>query len=331
MLNQVEQAARKDPAIYGTPSKADAAPKVDTTRRNTADPSAVRKEPAAEKNSDPTGLDALVKKLTRDTELAQGALRNQRVGFASQLEQEALGTKEEGEKRRKERGDVFAGREARLAEREKGIAGLGDKYMGLALLQAGAAMMSTPGNLGSVIGKGIQVGSERYIAGIDKINAAKDKFAEARDRLEELRLNRDDMNEKEIKEENRAIRTARIQGQQLLTEGATKDLEMTTANMREFFKAGADAIQTDKKVAGQLAAAKISAAPQTPAQMQTALALGKGDLEAGLVKMRAIEAGKFSVASSYADYLKAFAGKETITPPLSFANYAAQFGATLPR
>jgi hypothetical protein len=307
----------------------DAAPKVDTTRRNTAATESARKEPAAEK--EPTGLDALVKKLTRETELAQGALQNRRVQAASQLEQEALGAKEEGEKRRKERGDVFASREARLAEREKGIAGLGDKYMGLALLQAGAAMMSTPGNLGSVIGKGIQVGSERYIAGIDKINAAKDKFAEARDRLEELRLNRDDMNEKEIKEENRAIRTARIQGQQLLTEGATKDLEMTTANMREFFKAGADAIQTDKKVAGQLAAAKISAAPQTPAQMQIALALGKGDLEAGLGKMRAIEAGKFSVSNSYADYLKAFAGKETITPPLSFANYAAQFGATLPR
>ena len=48
-------------------------------------------------------------------------------------------------------------------------------------------------------------------------------------------------------------------------------------------------------------------------------------------KIKEIEAGKFSVANSYADYLKAFAGKDTMTPPMSFANYAAQFGATLPR
>jgi hypothetical protein len=173
-LYMTERAAKQ--AAAKPAPKSDAAPKADTNRRNITDPSATRKEPAAEKDKDPAGIDALMAKLTRETDLAQGALRNQRVGLASQLEQEALGTKEEGEKRRKERGDVFAGREARLAEREKGVAGLGDKYMGLALLQAGAAMMSTPGNLGSVIGKGIQVGSERYIAGIDKINAAKDKF-----------------------------------------------------------------------------------------------------------------------------------------------------------
>jgi len=233
--------------------KVDAAPKVDTGRKDTerrVKPAidTARKEPAAEKASEPTGLDALIAQRTRETELAQGALRNQRVGLASQLEQEALGAKEEGEKRRKERGDVFASREARLAEREKGIAGLGDKYMGLALLQAGAAMMSTPGNLGSVLGKGIQVGSERYIAGIDKINAAKDKFAEARDRLDELRLNRDDMNEKEIKEENSAIRRARVQGQQLFLEGATKDLEISNTNMNKILGIVADDLKTDKTI-----------------------------------------------------------------------------------
>ena len=88
---------------------------------------------------------------------------------------------------------------------------------------------------------------------------------------------------------------------------------------------------SDKENKTRLQAARIGATQQTPAQIQIATALGKGDLEAGLVKMRAIEAGKFSVSNSYADYLKAFAGKETLTPPLSFANYAAQFGATLPR
>jgi hypothetical protein len=208
-----------------------------------------------------SGLDALVKDFTRSTELAQGELRNQRVGLASQLEQEALGTKEEGEKRRKERGDVFAGREARLAAREGELTGMKDKHLGLALLQAGAAMMTTPGNLGMALGKGVQVGSERYIAGIDKINAAKDKFAEARDRLDELRLNRDDMNEKEIREENRAIRNARLQGQQLFLDGATNDLKISNDNQKAIFGVAAESILTDKRIQGQKDVAKITTAP----------------------------------------------------------------------
>ena len=261
----------------------------------------------------------MVTKLTRDTELAQGALRNQRVGLASQLEQEALGAKEEGEKSRAARGDVFKGKEDRLAAREKGVEGLGDKYLGLALLQAGAAMMSTPGNLGSVIGKGIQVGSERYIAGIDKINAAKDKFAEARDRLEDLRINRDDMNAKEVREENRAIRGARIQGQQLMVEGATKDLEINNANFREFFKAGADDLKTDKTLAAEAtqtdkrikSAEGIAAMQERGANARaamptgtdrTAMLLGTGKtdaerLESGMKKMQEITADKSGMAA----------------------------------
>jgi hypothetical protein len=295
-----------DPRLNTPPTQpVVAAPKVDAGRKTKPATESARKD-SVEK--EPTGLDALVKKFTRDTDLAQGALRNQRAGLASQLEQEALGAKEEGEKRRKERGDVFASREARLAEREKGIAGLGDKYMGLALLQAGAAMMSTPGNLGSVIGKGIQVGSERYIAGIDKINAAKDKFAEARDRLDELRLNRDDMNEKEIKEENRAIRTARIQGQQLFLEGATKDLEISNANMGKIFGVVADDLKTDKTIAADLrntlireGGANARAAMPTGAD-RTAMMLGTGNtpaerLESGMLKLQQITADKSGMAA----------------------------------
>jgi hypothetical protein len=295
-----------DPRLNTPPTQpVVAAPKPDAGRKTKPATESARKD-SAEK--EPTGLDALVKKFTRETDLAQGALQNRRVQVASQLEQEALGAKEEGEKRRKERGDVFASREARLAEREKGIAGLGDKYMGLALLQAGAAMMSTPGNLGSVIGKGIQVGSERYIAGIDKINAAKDKFAEARDRLDELRLNRDDMNEKEIKEENRAIRTARIQGQQLFLEGATKDLEISNANMGKIFGVVADDLKTDKTIAADLrntlireGGANARAAMPTGAD-RTAMMLGTGNtpaerLESGMLKLQQITADKSGMAA----------------------------------
>jgi hypothetical protein len=311
-----------DPRLNTPPSKPFvAAPNPDTNRRNITDPSATRNEPAAEKDKEPTGIDALMARLTRETELGQGVLQNRRVEAASKLTQFAQEDKAEGEKRRKERGDVFAGKEARLAEREKGVAGLGDKYMGLALLQAGAAMMSTPGNIGMALGKGIQVGSERYIAGIDKINAAKDKFAEARDRLDELRLNRDDMNEKEVRDENRAIRNAELQGQQLLLDGATKDLDMSTANMREFFKAGVETLNTEKRIksaenisANELKVReRIAQIPQ--GQERLASLLGGGDIEKGLVRFAEIQAGKFNPTTAYTEYLsKRKEGDSVLTP-----------------
>ena len=278
----------------------------------------------------PEGLEALTSRFTRESDLAQGALRNQRAGLRTLLEQEAVDEAAAVKKRIGEEGDVFAGKEERLAKREQGITGMKNENLGLALLQAGAAIMSNPGNLGVAIGEGVQVGSKSYIAGMDKINAAKEKFADARERLEDLRLNRKDMNAKEIQAADRFIRTARIQGQQLMLDGATNDLKISTDNQRAIFTTAADAIQTDKKVQAQLDSSRITA-NRPPEQIQIATALGNGNIEAGLRKIAEIQAGKFSVTNSYADYLKAFAGKETLTPPLTFANYAAQFGATLPR
>jgi hypothetical protein len=303
--------------------KVDAAPKADT---KPAGPRPAPTDTAAAPTQDKgvSGLDALVNNFTRSTELAQGALKNQRAGIASQLEQEALGAQEEGKKIRAARGDVFAKKEERLAEREKSIAGLGDKYMGLALLQAGAAMMSTPGNLGSVIGKGIAVGSERYIAGIDKINAAKDKFAEARDRLDDLRLNRDDMNEKEVRDENRAIRNARLQGQQLLVDGATKDLEISNANQKAIFGVAAENIIADKRIksaenisANELKTReRIAQIPQ--GQERLAMLLGGGDLAKGLAKFTEIQAGKFNPTTAYTDYISKRKEGDTVLTPQEF-------------
>ena len=284
--------------------------------------------PVADKASE--GLEALTSRFTRESDLAQGALMNQRAGLRTLLEQEATDEAAAVKKRVKDEGDVFAGKEERLAKREQGITGMKNENLGLALLQAGAAIMSTPGNLGEAVGIGVQVGSKSYIAGMDKINAAQEKFADARERLEDLRLNRKDMNAKEIQAADRFIRTARIQGQQLMLDGATNDLKISTDNQRAIFTTAADAIQTDKKVQAQLESSRITA-NRPPEQIQIATALGNGNIEAGLRKIAEIQAGKFSVTNSYADYLKAFAGKETLTPPLTFANYAAQFGATLPR
>ena len=291
-----------DPRLNTPPTQpVGAAPRADTGRTQTA--AGPRREAGVETEKEPTGIEALSKKFTRDTELAQGALKNQRVGLGAELVKSAEEAKAEGEKRRKEEGDVFAGRESRLAAREKGIEGMGDKYMGLALLQAGAAMMSTPGNLGSVIGKGIAVGSERYIAGIDKINAAKEKFAEARDRLDDMRLNRADMTKKEIRDEDTAIRNARLKGQELLLDGATNDLKISNDNQKAIFGVAADALQTDKKIkssekiAGMQERGANARAGAPSASMREAMLLGTGNTDAeryesGLKKMKELTGDK---------------------------------------
>jgi hypothetical protein len=340
-----------DPRLNTPPSKPFvAAPKADTRRKDTE-----RKDPAAaapattepSEKTDTGGLDSLISKFTRSTDLAQGALQNRRAELINRMEKEATDEAEATKKRIKDEGDVFAGKEARLAAREKGIEGMGDKYLGLALLQAGAAMMSTPGNIGSVLGKGIAVGSERYVAGIDKINAAKDKFAEARDRLDDLRLNRDDMNKKEVRDAERAVRTARVQGQQLLVDGATNDLKISNDNQKAIFGVVADdlktdktiraeALQTDKKIKSSEKIAAIgesgaNARAMTPDKLvfdQLTKQYG-GDTVKAAEALQKMKTEKFNVYDAYGKYLQAFAGKDTVKGPDDFDVFAKRFIPTV--
>ncbi len=302
-----------DPRMTGIAATAqplitsETAPEVDTGRKNTGrtQPTAgPRREAAPAAEKEPTGLDALVQQFTRSTDIAQGALKNQRVGIGAELVKSAEEDKAEGEKRRKEEGDVFAGKEARLAAREKGIEGMGDKYMGLALLQAGAAMMSTPGSIGMALGKGIQVGSERYIAGIDKINAAKDKFAEARDRLDDLRLNRADMTKKEIRDEDRAIRNARLKGQELLLDGATNDLKISNDNQKAIFGVAAENIQTDKKITSAEKIARLQASSGNRNNQLELLQALQADPKL-MAAYRTMQGKNEDVMGQYNDFLKA--------------------------
>lgn len=104
--------------------------------------------------------------------------------------------------------DIYKGREERLTKRESELEGRKDQNLGLALLQAGAAMMSTPGSLGAAIGRGIDTGSKQYVAGLDKLNAAKEKLADARDRLDELNAQRGELSAREKLKAESDIRNA---------------------------------------------------------------------------------------------------------------------------
>jgi hypothetical protein len=325
-----------------------AAPTADTGRKapKAGLEAAAAANAAAKADTDQSSIDALQQKYFGQIDQEVGGLRNARAGLVAGIkdltEQNLAATKADIEKR----GDVYKGREARLAEQEKGLAGMGDKYMGLALLQAGAAMMSTPGGLGVALGKGIQVGSERYVAGLDKINAAKEKFAEARDRLDDLRINRDDMNAKDIRAAEKEARESKLKGQELLYNGLVSDLGIQQKNVATIFGAAADALKSDKEIASRKdiagmqergasarAAAQIAATLNTPDRALWDQLMKKNDNDAvkALEAFKVAKGDKFDVRSSYADYLKAFAGKEGLTPPMSMGAYAGQFGATLPR
>ena len=184
------------------------APKVDTAQRGA---------PATATRAD-AGFGALMKAVQ-----GSEAPADQANPFAEQYKELTAGRVKAREKEaegleaiQKQFADIYKGREERLAKREGELAGMKDQSLGLALLQAGAAMMSTPGSLGTAIGKGIDVGSRQYVAGIEKLNAAKEKLADARDRLDDLQAQRGEMSARELLKAKSAIDNEKAAGQELL-------------------------------------------------------------------------------------------------------------------
>jgi hypothetical protein len=115
--------------------------------------------------------------------------------------------------------DAYKGREGRLAEREADIGKQKGTNTGLAFLNAGLAIMSTPGGLASAIGKGAQVGTAQFAAGLDKIRSAQERLGEARDRLDDLKLNREDVTAKDLRDADRRYRDVAVNAQKRTIEG----------------------------------------------------------------------------------------------------------------
>jgi hypothetical protein len=311
-------APTKKPAPTGN---RDAAPRPDTTRKPVVGAPATTPAAVTDPSAKPEtgGLDTLMAEFKRNQELALGAARNADVQYASKLREEARKLVTDEEKRIKDQVDPYKDREARLLKQEKGLEGMGDKYLGLALLQAGAAMMTTPGSIGVALGKGVQVGSERYIQGMEKINAAKDKFAEARDRLDDLRLNRADMNARDIKAAKAEARSLERQAEGLFYTGAREDLKMTNQGIATLFAAAADNLKTDKTLAAEAtqtdkrikSTEKIATldrdaanarANMLPSEARTAMLLGTGTTdkekyESGLKRVQELTADKTGMAA----------------------------------
>jgi hypothetical protein len=153
--------------------------------------------------------------------------------------------------------DVFKGREARLGKRETEIGEQKDTNTNLSLLNAGLAIMSTPGGLATALGKGAQVGTAHFAAGLDKIRSAQDKLDEARDRMEELKLNRDEMDAKEIRAAESKIRNVGIDGEKRAIDGIRQAAQVNRETAKAVFDKTAQLGITQLEVAGREKVAQI--------------------------------------------------------------------------
>jgi hypothetical protein len=225
--------------------------------------------------------------------------------------------------------DAFKGREARLIAREGDIGKQKDTNIGLAVLNAGLAIMSTPGGLATAIGKGAQVGTAQYAAGLDKIRSAQERLDDARDKMEELKLNRAEMSAKEIRAAEKDIRNTGIDAQKRAIDGIRMAADVNEKRATDIFGKSVDLSKTiyEQQQANARSAAGIAAQRDTPDRLvfDQLVRDNKGDAVKAAEALQKMKAEKFNMYEAYSKYLTGFAGKETVTPPQSFDQFASQF------
>lgn len=198
----------------------------------------------------------------RPLDLQRGELRNQMVGMRAELER---GPEERLAARKAEiekEGDVYAGRMERIKGREADLLKQKDTNTGLALLEAGLAIMSTPGSLGTAIGKGAREGTARYAQGLASLRAAQERLEEAKDKTEELRLNRSDMNKREIRELERDRDNARLKSSELFYNYTSKMYDLDRSDTNKILERAFEGKKEQVAQAGRERVAQIMTGPQ---------------------------------------------------------------------
>jgi len=225
--------------------------------------------------------------------------------------------------------DAYKGREARLTAREADIGKQKDTNTGLAFLNAGLAMMSTPGGLAMAIGKGARVGTEQYAAGLDKIRSAQERLDEARDKMEDLKLNRAEMSAKEIRAAEKDIRNTGIDAKKRGIDGIRMAADVNEKRATDIFSKSVDLTKTvyEQQSANARSAAGIAAQLNTPDRLvfNQLVRENGGDNVKAAEALQKMKAEKLNIYETYAKYLTGFAGKDTVTPPEPFDKFAARF------
>jgi hypothetical protein len=224
---------------------AKAGPKADTKRKDNE-----RKDPSARPAAGPstTGqfdVAAMMKSALEEAEKkpdpAEARLKEINTAKETQAKENVSGL----EAIQKQFADIYKGRKERLDTREGEIGKMKDQSLGLALLNAGAAMMQTRGSVGQAAGAGIDKFSQQYVAGLDKINSAKDKLNEARDRLEEIESQRGELSARELHKARNEVKSITTAGMEDLVKAAMAERKMNRTEAIAFVNAQ---LQTNLKL-----------------------------------------------------------------------------------
>ena len=126
------------------------------------------------------------------------------------------------------RGDYGKDREAKLKAREERLGKEEGQSGGLALLEAGLAMMSgTSSNAFANIGQGALAGTAAYRKSQQKLADARDKLEDAYGRLEDVRYNQKNMDASELRQAKAGIDKAANAGLRALTDFTMKEYDIS--------------------------------------------------------------------------------------------------------
>lgn len=248
----------------------------------------------------------------------------ERAALQKQMVSGAEAAKAEIEAAQAKQGDVYKGREERLAKREQELEKSKENNTGLALLEAGLAIMSTPGHWAQAIGQGARAGTAKYAEGVEKLRAAQERLGEARDRMEDLKINRDDMNAREIRQANNEINRAKMDAQKM---GIDAIMARDNVNRDTAGKIFAATVQ--QSIAAMETGSRERIAAMPGANERIALLLGGGNLEKGLERLTSIQAGKFNPMTAYTEYLSKRKEGDTTLSPAEFVNQVRSVSALM--
>ena len=133
-------------------------------------------------------------------------------------------------------GEYGKDKEAKLKGKEERIAKEEGKVGGLALLEAGLAMMAGgSSNAFANIGQGAMAGTAAYRKSMDKIEDARDKLDDAYGRLEDVRFNQKNLNNAEIRKATTDVEKAANAGLKSLTDFAVTRYGMSREDAKTMF------------------------------------------------------------------------------------------------
>ena len=312
-LSDGDLALRRQPALAAAPAAAPDTGARGPSSRLPAGPTAPAAPGAAPAAAAAPNLDAAA---LMDTALkqAEGAKHPyaQELGEIGQAKVKAAEEKVAGlEAIQKQFSDIYKGRKERLDTKEAELSKLKDQGMGLAFLQAGAAMMSTPGSFGTALGESVKVGTKQYAAGLDKLRAAQDKLSDARDRLEEIEAQRGELSARELFKARSEVKDigigaredlikANMQMYGLKREEAIKRVDLQIKVGLSQFEQGEQTKRSVAEQRGQTQRAQIAAG----AQQNFYEALGKAAPDSPLAKGYASAKEADKIPRLYGEYTK---------------------------